>query len=253
MFGIIIAHHQRRETLQGILRQKANRLQMGTWSNKIDGNDTFQDIYQNFFDLYNQGQNPDEISKQIQDDFTEMFSDYEDRNNSLFGLALAQWETKSLDPTIFKQVKEIIATGNDLEIWKGLGADEKTLRQRKAALDKFLIQISTDREKPKRRIKPKFEFEMINLVDAVAPDNLKTLGINEEYTNKEYVHTSGLLMKGQSGGSILYFTGQGKSISAKWLDSKTLEIRHDKTIEFEKKDENFYLSGDEGVIKYIAE
>lgn len=40
---------------------------MGTWNNKIDGNDTFQDIYQNFFDLYNQGQNPAGISKQIQD------------------------------------------------------------------------------------------------------------------------------------------------------------------------------------------
>ena len=226
---------------------------MGTWNNKIDGNDTFQDIYQNFFDLYNQGQNPVDVSKQIQGDFAEMFNDYDDRNNSLFGLALAQWETKSLDPTIFKQVKEIIETGNDLEVWKELGANEKTLRQRKSALDKFLIQISTEREKPKRRIRPKFEFEMINLVDAVAPDNLKTLGINEEYTNKEYVHTSGLLMKGQSGGSILYFTGQGKSISAKWLDNKTLEIRHDKTIEFEKKDETFYLSGDEGVIKYIAE
>jgi len=226
---------------------------MGTWNTKINGNDTFQDIYQNFFDLYNQGQNPADVSKQIQDECAEMFEDYDDRNNSLFGLALAQWETKSLDQTVYKQVKEIIATGNDLEVWKGLGTDEKTLKQRKAILDKFLIQISTDREKPKRRIRPKFEFEMINLVDAVAPDNLKTLGINEEYGNKKYIHTSGLLMRGQSGGSILYFMGQGKSISAKWLDNKTLEIRHDKTIEFEKKDETFYLSGVEGTIKYIAE
>ena len=39
-----------------------------------------------------------------------MFEDYDDRNNSLFGLAFAQWETKSLDPTIYKQVKEIIET-----------------------------------------------------------------------------------------------------------------------------------------------
>ncbi|MBK7854382.1 MAG: hypothetical protein IPJ79_05280 [Bacteroidetes bacterium] len=186
---------------------------MGTWNNKINGNDTFQDIYQNFFDLYNQGQNPIDISKQIQDDFAEMFDDYDDRNNSLFGLALAQWETKSLDQTIFKQVKEIIETGNDLEIWKGLGADEKTLQKRKKELERFLSQISTEREKPKRRIRPKFEFEMINLIDAVAPDNLKKFGVNEEYTNKQYVHTSGLMMWGQGGGSVLYFTGQGKNFS----------------------------------------
>ena len=28
---------------------------MGTWNTKINGNDTFQEIYQNFFDAYNQG------------------------------------------------------------------------------------------------------------------------------------------------------------------------------------------------------
>ena len=223
---------------------------MGTWNNKINGNDTFQDIYQNFFDLYNQGQNPIDISKQIQDDFAEMFDDYDDRNNSLFGLALAQWETKSLDQTIFKQVKEIIETGNDLEIWKGLGADEKTLQKRKKELERFLSQISTEREKPKRRIRPKFEFEMINLVDAVAPDNLKKFGINEEYTNKQYVHTSGLMMWGQGGGSVLYFTGQGKKISATWHDSKTLEVTHDKDIVFSKQDDRAYFCGDDIKIIY---
>ncbi len=223
---------------------------METWNNKINGNDTFQDIYQNFFDLYNQGQNPLEISKQIQDECAEMFEDYDDRNNSLFGLAFAQWETKSLDPTIYKQVKEIIETNNDLEVWKGLGADEKTLKQRKTILDKFLTQISTDREKPKRRVRPKFEFEMINLVDAVAPDNLKKFGVNEEYTNNQYVHTSGLMMWGQGGGSVIYFTGQGKNISAKWLDNKTLEITHDKDIIFTKQDDRAFFCGDDIKIVY---
>jgi hypothetical protein len=223
---------------------------MGTWNNKIDGNDTFQDIYQNFFDLYNQGQNPADVSKQIQEDFAEMFNDYDDRNNSLFGLALAQWETKSLDPTIFKQVKDIIETGNDLEVWKELGSDEKTLQKRKKELEKFLSQISTEREKPKRRVRPKFEFEMVNLVDAVAPDNLKKFGVNEEYTNKKYVHTSGLMMWGQGGGSVLYFTGQGKNISATWLDSNTLEVTHDRDIEFSKQDDRAYFCGDDIKIIY---
>jgi hypothetical protein len=223
---------------------------MGTWNTKINGNDTFQDIYQNFFDAYNQGQEPVNISKQILDDYAEMFKDSDDRNNSLFGLALAQWETKSLDQTIYKQVKEIIQTGNDLEVWKGLGADEKSIQQRKDVLDKFLTQLSTDREKPKRRVRPKFEFEMINLVEAKAPDNLKTFGVNEEYTNKQYVHTSGLMMWGQGGGSVLYFTGQGKSISAKWLDSKTLEITYDKDIVFTKQDDRAYFCGDDIKVIY---
>ncbi len=224
---------------------------MGTWNTRINGNDTFQDIYQNFFDAYNQGQEPADISKQIQDDYAEMFEDSDDRNNSLFGLALAQWETKSLDQTIYKKVKEIIQSGNDLEVWKGLGADEKSIKQRKAVLEKFLNQISVDKEKPKRRVRLKFEFEMINLVDAKAPDNLKTFGVNEEYTNKQYVHTSGLLMWGQGGGSVLYFTGQGKNISGKWLDSKTLEVTHDKDIVFTMKDDSAYFCGDDVKVIYI--
>lgn len=223
---------------------------MGTWNTKINGNDSFQDIYQNFFDAYNQGKEPADISKQIQDDYAEMFEDSDDRNNSLFGLALAQWETKSLDQVIYKQVKEIIESGNDLEVWKGLGADEKSLKQRKVVLEKFLTQISTDKEKPKRRVRPKFEFEMINLVEAIAPDNLKTFSVNEEYTNKNYIHTSGLMNWKQGGGSILYFTGQGKSISAKWLDNNTLEVTHDRDIVFSMQNISSYFFGDSVKVIY---
>ena len=115
---------------------------MGTWNNKIDGSDTFQDIYQNFYDRYNEGQTPISISKQIQEEFAEMFADYDDRFDSLFGLALAQWETKSLEPAIYRKVKEIIDFGMDIQLWIELGMDEKLVAQRKKILENFLIQIS---------------------------------------------------------------------------------------------------------------
>jgi len=226
---------------------------MGTWNAEINGNDSFLDIYQVFFDLYNQGHNPTSASKQIQDDYAEMFEDYEDRNNSFFGLALAQWETKSLSSEIYKKVKEIIEYGDDIKLWKELGADEKTLKQREIFLDRFLVQISTEREKPKRRIKPKFEFDMINIVDISAPDSLKTLRINEEYSNKKYIHTSGIMSWKDGGGSVLYFTGQGKNISAKWLSSQVLEITHDKNINFIKKDNSAYYCGDDVKVIYIEQ
>lgn len=226
---------------------------MGTWNIKINGNDTFQDIYQNFFDLYNQGQNPIDVSNQIQDDFAEMFTDYDDKNNSLFGLALAQWETKSLTPDLFNQVREIIETGNDLEVWKELGADNKTIEKRKKELDKFLIQISTEREKPKRRVRPKFEYKANDLLTILAPDGQKTFYILESYVNGEYKDTSSGISWAGGGGSVFYFYTKGKFVTARWIDSQTLEIQHDKTIEFAKKDESFYFCGDQGVIKYIAE
>lgn len=226
---------------------------MGTWNTAINGNDTFLDIYQNFFDLYNQGQKPVEISKQLQEDFEDMFNDYDDRNNSLFGLALAQWETKSLDPTVFKQVKEIIEGGNDLEVWKGFNADEGTIKKRQAVLEKFLIKISTEKEKPKRRVRQKFDFTTIELIKIAAPDNRKIFEASEHYTNGVYVQTGSGISWSTGGGSVFYFTGQGQFVTARWIDSQTLEVTHDKDIIFTKKDETFYYSGDQGNIIYIPQ
>ena len=91
---------------------------------------------------------------------------------------------------------------------------------------------------------------MKNLVNAVSPDNLKKFDINEEYTNKTYTQTSGIMKWEQGGGSVLYFTGQGKNISARWLDSQTLEIAHDKDIVFSMKHESIYFKGDDVKIIY---
>jgi hypothetical protein len=224
---------------------------MGTCNTKINGNDTFQDIYQSFFAAYNDGQEPDDISKRIQKEYAEMFQDSDDRNNSLFGLALAQWETMSLDPSLYKQVKEIIETGKDLEVWKGLGADEKSLKLRKNVLKKFLLHLSTNRDKPKRRVSPKFDFTYKELINEIAPDGKKTFTVHEHFTNGTYTQTGSMMSWDDGGGSILYFTGQGQYISARWLDSQTLEVTHDKEIQFTKKDESFYFCGDEGKVIYI--
>lgn len=224
---------------------------MGTWNTTIKGNDTTLDIYQNFFDRYNEGEDQIQVSKSIQNDFKEYFQDSDDRNNSLFGLALAQWETKCLEQKIFKEVKEIIETNGDLKLWKELGADEKTIKRRKKVLDKFLNQISIERSKPKRRVKPKFEFSMKELVRVVAPDNKKEFAINEEFTNQKYIHTSSM-MKWYSGGGagIMYYVGEGKEVSAKWINSQTLEITHEANTKFQKKDESSYFFGDEVQIIY---
>jgi hypothetical protein len=223
---------------------------MGTWNTSINGNDAYLDIYSKFFELYNNGGNSDEISRQLFEEFEELFDDADDRNNALFALAFAQWETKSQDPTIFEQVKEIIETGNDLEVWKELGADDKTLKKRKTALNKFLILISTEREKPKRRIKPKFEFESKELINITSPDNVKKFKVSEEFVNKKYIHTGSSIMWKDGASSILYFKNEGAFINAKWLDEQTLQIEYDKDITIIKKDDSSYWDGDEVKIIY---
>lgn len=130
---------------------------MGTWNTSIKGNDASSDIYSDFFDLYNDGKSPLDISQKMFYDYQEVIDNPEDCNNFWFALALAQWETKSLDEIVYNKVKEIIDSGNDLKVWEELGADKKDIQKRKDVLDKFLIKIKTGKEKAKlpKKIKPK--------------------------------------------------------------------------------------------------
>ncbi len=224
---------------------------MGVWNTEIKGNDTTLDIYSNFFDKYNKGGNQVFVSNKIKQEFNDYFTNYEDKNNSFFGLALAQWETKSLESEIYKTVKQIIENGTDLKLWKELGADEKTIKNRKSELDNFLKLISTEKLKAKRRVKPKFEFTMNELVQMTSPDKTKVFKVNEEFTNGNYIHTSGIIeWNSGNGAGIMYYTGEGKSISAKWIDNQTLELFHEPNLTFNKKESRLFFKGDKVIIEY---
>ncbi|MBU0981723.1 hypothetical protein KKC94_03440 [Patescibacteria group bacterium] len=130
---------------------------MGTWSTSIKGNDTVSDVYSSYFDLYNNGEKPENITEKLFDEYKEILDDQYDSNNFWFALALAQWETKSLDKKVFGKVKEIIDSGNDLKNWEELGANKSDIKKRQIVLEKFLQKIHSEREKAKlpKIIKPK--------------------------------------------------------------------------------------------------
>lgn len=126
---------------------------MGAWGTAISSNDTYADIYGEFFDLYNDGLDVAEISKKLIAGNQETINDTDDCNNFWFALAKAQWECKQLDKDIFDRVKKVVATGADLEVWRQLDADEKDTKKRKVVLDKFLADLQTERPKAKSRKK----------------------------------------------------------------------------------------------------
>ena len=223
---------------------------MGTWQTKIDGNDTFQDIYQGFYQLYNQGASPQEASAQIKADFVAYWMDEEDRNNALFALVLAQWETKCLEKELLAELKDILTTGKDLEVWKALGACPEQLEERKMVLANFWKKVSVEREKPKRRIKPKWEFKLMQVFLLPAPDGKKVLDVNDEFVNEQYTCTSALLNWQGGGGGVFNYIGEGKDLKAQWLDTQTLEIQHEAEIEFNQKNTSLYFLGDKVQIAY---
>lgn len=224
---------------------------MGSWNTSIKGNDTTLDVYGRFFELYNNGADPNDVSEQVKEEFRAYFEDQDDRNNSLFGLALAQWETKCLDPGSLEAVRVIVDSGEDLRLWSALGASEETVASRGEELQEFLGQLSTEKPRAKRRTRPRFKFSVNELLNEVAPDDKKAFRVSEEFVNDEYKHTSGILSwRSGVGFGISYFKGQGKLISARWLDKGTLEITHPAGIDFTKSVERVSPSGDTVTIEY---
>lgn len=130
---------------------------MGTWGFGIKDNDAFADVYQEYFDLYNKGGNPESISKKIIESNREILEINEEKHNLWFALALALWETKSLDKEILSKVENIVDSGDDLKVWLDLGTSEVDLKKRKINLDKFLEKLKSERPKakPRKRVKLK--------------------------------------------------------------------------------------------------
>lgn len=126
---------------------------MGTWGTGISSNDTYADIYDEFFELYDDGLSVKEITERLIASNQETIEEPDSSNDFWFALVKAQWECKQLDTDVFERVKTIIETGADLEVWLRQDADEKSITKRKIVLEKFLAQLQTERQKPKSRKK----------------------------------------------------------------------------------------------------
>ena len=128
---------------------------MGTWGTGISSNDTFADIYDQFFDLYGNGFSVSEITDRLIAENQETINIPEDSNNFWFALAKGQWECQSLDEIIFDRVEKIILTGNDIAIWKELDASLADIKVREKVLLNFLEKLKTVKDKPRKRTKKK--------------------------------------------------------------------------------------------------
>ncbi len=126
---------------------------MGAWGTAIKSNDTSADIYEDFFELFNDGAEPKDIYEKLISKNKDLISNTDDANNFWLVIALCMWETKTLSKELFTKVETIIKSGEDLIVWKKLGADKPEIKKRTIALDKFLLKISEEKLKAKARKK----------------------------------------------------------------------------------------------------
>jgi hypothetical protein len=140
---------------------------MGTWSTAIKDSDAFLDVYSEFFDLYNKGGQPEIISKKIIEDNWEILEIDEEKHSLWFALALAQWETKTLDQSVLARVEQIITSGADLAFWYQTGASEQDIKKWETVLNNFLEKIKSSRPKVKPRKRAKQKIPIFSIGDCL--------------------------------------------------------------------------------------
>ncbi len=224
---------------------------MGSWGYKPDESDTFADVYESFFDEYNRGASPEEASDAVRTELADYFRESDDQYDAHFALALAQWQTQSLDPALLGKIEQFIESGADIRNWQDRGADSDTLEKRSSALSAFLKKLKTPRQSKKRRVRIKSDFRREKLVELLSPDGKKVLTVAEHYSDGAYSTTSGdVVWASGGGGPFFYLDKQGAKISARWIDSQNIEVTIEKGVEFRKRDDWTFFFGDKVDIHY---
>lgn len=122
---------------------------MGTWSSEILGNDTSCEVQERFFELYDLGEIPENITSIVLEEQSDNLQ--YDRTNVWLGIALACWECKVLTKDIFTEIEKIVDTKEDIKFNEKLEASLDFLTNRQKVLDKFIAKIALPKPKPRAK------------------------------------------------------------------------------------------------------
>jgi hypothetical protein len=225
-------------------------LALGSWGFDLGESDVFADVYGLFYEHYNSGASPGEASESVRSSLAELFDDQDDRYDAHYALALAQWETRSLERTLLKRVESFVLSGADVKNWIDRGADQKAIDGRTKAIAAFLDRLRKAPVQRKRRSTKKVSYEIVRLIDLPSPDGLKTLSVFKKYFDGNYLQTGATIRWDDGGGSIFYFSDDTASVSARWLDSSNLSVDIESQAKFLKKASSTYFCGDKVYVHY---
>ncbi len=130
---------------------------MGCWGMGLTQSDEFCEVYENFMERYNEGEDVREISASILGEYLSEFDEDDGiLHDVFFALAKAEWMCCCLSTDLLSKVTEIIESGTNIDFLRSLEATESDLRRREKNLSKFLISLQTPKSSPrKRRPEPK--------------------------------------------------------------------------------------------------
>lgn len=126
---------------------------MGVWGTKLTDDDFALDVIQDFLDAYNEGRHPEEIRRALETSYAGSLSNEDEVHVFWLALAKVQWDIGALDEDVFQKVRTIVEEDLDSISWKGRGASDKDIKQRRLYLQSFLNKITVPRKNPKKRKK----------------------------------------------------------------------------------------------------
>lgn len=118
---------------------------MGAWGTGILQEDFAADIYGDFMDAYDGGQQPAEISAALRSKYAEELGTPETAASFWLALAKAQWECAHLEPAVLAKVQSIARSGDALVGW-----DHEPDRKRRL---RSVAQFAHQLEHPPKRIR----------------------------------------------------------------------------------------------------
>jgi hypothetical protein len=122
---------------------------MGTWGAGILDDDFAQDVHDVYLDAVRGGQSPSAAVAAVLSRFAAEVKDPDEEAVAWLALARAQRDSGIVEPEVLARVQAIVASGRGLARWQEAGPD--ALRQRKAALTRFVRDLA----KPVRRPRAK--------------------------------------------------------------------------------------------------
>ncbi len=139
---------------------------MGCWGMGLTQSDEFCEVYDRFIKEYDKGKPVADITKDILEEYLEQFEEDDGvLHDVYFALGKAEWMCGGISDEIFKKISQIIESGENIAFLLELEATDQDLKQRKKNLAKFLTQLSTPREKARKRKIPEEKY-----VPEPAPD-----------------------------------------------------------------------------------
>lgn len=125
---------------------------MGCWGMGLTCSDDYCEVYEDFMERYDEGEEVSAIREAILAEHTAEF-DPEDPilHDMYFALAKAGWVCCEQSPEILERVHSIIESGANLDFYRELGANEHDLAERKKKLAAFWTSLQKPRAKPRKR------------------------------------------------------------------------------------------------------